>query len=372
MICKECGAKIDDTSTVCEFCGAVYGENAPVKAQESEPTPTEPEVSEESAPQTVVEPDEAERIFDENEAKRRLQMEKIRQEKQIKLDEIEKRRRDKKRKQNRNRVLAVILALLCGGAIGLGAYYVSLSSDDTDDIVIVTPRPTVTQTPSAEVSPTPVPTMTPEPIETVRPAVTSAPVATAKPQTAKPVATVKPQTAKPAATVKPVAVSNVLKPQLVTGGEVVKSGNDTYMSFTMNGELAYTKVSDNTTTEFISGKPMTLALTKTGDKFNGKPLYKLNSITHYNGNYILKNSGTALLTEADLAGMSKEKLRLARNEIYARHGRAFSDSTLQSYFDSCSWYKKNSAYNYSSDSKNLNPTEKRNAQFIMDYEAKLQ
>lgn len=367
MICKECGAKIADTSTVCEFCGAVYGENAPAQAEEITQAATEPEVTEESAPQAVVEPDEAERIFDENEAKRRLQMEKIRQEKQIKLDEIEKRRRNKKRKQNRNRVLAVILALLCGGAIGLGAYYVSLSGDDTDDIVIVTPRPTVAVTPSAEVSPTPVATITPEPIETVRPAQTSAPVATAKPA-----ATAKPQTVKPAATAKPQAVSNVLKPQLVTGGEVVKSGNDTYMSFTMNGQLAYTKVSDNTTTEFISGKPMTLALTKTGDKFNGKPLYKLNSITHYNGNYILKNSGTALLTEADLAGMSKEKLRLARNEIYARHGRAFSDSTLQSYFDSCSWYKKNSAYNYSSDSKNLNPTEKRNAQFIMDYEAKLQ
>ena len=28
MICKECGAQIDDTAEVCPFCGAVYEENA--------------------------------------------------------------------------------------------------------------------------------------------------------------------------------------------------------------------------------------------------------------------------------------------------------------------------------------------------------
>ena len=30
---------------------------------------------------------------------------------------------------------------------------------------------------------------------------------------------------------------------------------------------------------------------------------------------------------------------IARNEIYARHGRKFNDSELQAYFNSKSWYK---------------------------------
>lgn len=30
---------------------------------------------------------------------------------------------------------------------------------------------------------------------------------------------------------------------------------------------------------------------------------------------------------------------MARNEIYARHGRKFKDKTLQKYFDEKSWYE---------------------------------
>ena len=35
MICKKCGAKIDDNAVVCEFCGEVYGEIE--KTEEMEP-----------------------------------------------------------------------------------------------------------------------------------------------------------------------------------------------------------------------------------------------------------------------------------------------------------------------------------------------
>ena len=54
--------------------------------------------------------------------------------------------------------------------------------------------------------------------------------------------------------------------------------------------------------------------------------------------YIIYDSDSRYITEADLQGLSKEQLRIARNEIYARYGRKFSDAELQSYFDSCSWY----------------------------------
>lgn len=34
-----------------------------------------------------------------------------------------------------------------------------------------------------------------------------------------------------------------------------------------------------------------------------------------------------------------EQLRIARNEIYARHGRLFIDEELQRHFENCSWYE---------------------------------
>lgn len=54
--------------------------------------------------------------------------------------------------------------------------------------------------------------------------------------------------------------------------------------------------------------------------------------------FVLPLSDCVWLTEADLSKLSKAQLRIARNEIYARHGRRFKDKMLQSHFDSCSWY----------------------------------
>lgn len=54
--------------------------------------------------------------------------------------------------------------------------------------------------------------------------------------------------------------------------------------------------------------------------------------------YLLPNSGSAYLTEADFADLSHWELILARNEIFARHGRRFQNADIQAYFDGCSWY----------------------------------
>lgn len=60
----------------------------------------------------------------------------------------------------------------------------------------------------------------------------------------------------------------------------------------------------------------------------------------YDGDeFIFPNSGEILLQEADLWNISTQNLRIARNEIYARHGRLFKDAELQRYFDGCSWYQ---------------------------------
>lgn len=62
--------------------------------------------------------------------------------------------------------------------------------------------------------------------------------------------------------------------------------------------------------------------------------------TTVSGQYILPDSNSEYLTEEILIsrGLTKEQLGLARNEIFARHGRMFDTPEIQQYFDSRSWY----------------------------------
>jgi len=54
---------------------------------------------------------------------------------------------------------------------------------------------------------------------------------------------------------------------------------------------------------------------------------------------IIPDSSERLLTPGELARLSRDELRLARNEIYARRGRIFDDAALQAYFARQSWYR---------------------------------
>lgn len=83
--------------------------------------------------------------------------------------------------------------------------------------------------------------------------------------------------------------------------------------------------------------------------------------------YILMDSSTRELTSSDLYGMSSEQLELARNEIYARHGRKFDDPDIRAYFEAQSWYNGViEPEDFTEDM--LSEIEKRNIQFIKSYE----
>lgn len=60
----------------------------------------------------------------------------------------------------------------------------------------------------------------------------------------------------------------------------------------------------------------------------------------YNG-FIFPDSDIRKLTSADLTYLSKEQLKIARNEIYARHGHMFQTKDMQAYFSKQSWYREN-------------------------------
>ena len=96
-------------------------------------------------------------------------------------------------------------------------------------------------------------------------------------------------------------------------------------------------------------------------------LSRLSAASESDSEYLLADSDSRYLTEDDLAGFTAEQCRLARNEIYARHGRRFSDPALQRYFDSLSWY--NGTIEPSDFNDNVfNSYERANCSLIIDYE----
>lgn len=80
------------------------------------------------------------------------------------------------------------------------------------------------------------------------------------------------------------------------------------------------------------------------------------------GAEILPMSDDRYLVEADLAGMNVGSLRIARNEIYARHGYQFNSADLRRHFSQYGWY---SPYTKNVSLSNL---EQQNVAFIKRYE----
>ena len=83
--------------------------------------------------------------------------------------------------------------------------------------------------------------------------------------------------------------------------------------------------------------------------------------------YVLPGSSSQYLSASDVKNLSSYQLMIARNEIYARHGRKFNDSELQAYFNSKSWYKGTvNPENFSTSV--FNDYEIKNIQLIQSYE----
>ena len=83
--------------------------------------------------------------------------------------------------------------------------------------------------------------------------------------------------------------------------------------------------------------------------------------------YILPDSDSCYLSDSDVDWMSADTLRLARNEIYARHGWIFESEDLSEYFNSMSWYE--GIYTKDEfDESWLNKYERANVDLIKSYE----
>ena len=89
-------------------------------------------------------------------------------------------------------------------------------------------------------------------------------------------------------------------------------------------------------------------------------------VRHVSSNgYLLEYSNSVNLTDSDISHLSQYELRLAVYEIFARHGRTFSDQAVNNYFSQYSWYQPTSA-NF--DESTLNMFEKYNLNLLIEYE----
>jgi len=79
---------------------------------------------------------------------------------------------------------------------------------------------------------------------------------------------------------------------------------------------------------------------------------------------IYPEGSTRLLRFSDVEGLTPWDLKIMRNEIFARHGYIFKTKEMIDYFSQQRWYRPL----YSDVSSLLSATEKKNIDFIKQYE----
>ncbi len=103
--------------------------------------------------------------------------------------------------------------------------------------------------------------------------------------------------------------------------------------------------------------------------------YYYNTTNHTDDYYSkVKSSGylwptdTQYISSSDLTGLGQDTVAAIRNEIYARHGYAFTTERWQNYFANKSWYVRDSSCTESTVTARLNSIEKANVNTIVAYE----
>lgn len=68
------------------------------------------------------------------------------------------------------------------------------------------------------------------------------------------------------------------------------------------------------------------------------PVPTMTPVPAASADYVLPESSVRRIEAWELYGLSRWECNVARNEIYARHGRIFRDEELAAYFASMPWY----------------------------------
>lgn len=100
------------------------------------------------------------------------------------------------------------------------------------------------------------------------------------------------------------------------------------------------------------------------------PESPLNKIPDYadediRAQYIFPDSDKEMINIRAFEYLNAAELELARNEIYARHGRQFQTDYIQQYFNNRPWYQVNPNYNYDNEDSMLTDIELENVKMIV-------
>lgn len=116
---------------------------------------------------------------------------------------------------------------------------------------------------------------------------------------------------------------------------------ETLLAYTDQGVLYYfmqpTDVSCDTEDPLILGEYGTMC--RQAEEIKDSVQIEAVGIHWDAGEYVLPVSSILKLDQNALLNLSDNNLWIAKNEIYARHGRQFSNEYLQKYFNRCTWYK---------------------------------
>jgi len=83
--------------------------------------------------------------------------------------------------------------------------------------------------------------------------------------------------------------------------------------------------------------------------------------------FVIPGSDTRIISESELYHLTPWELKVARNEIYARHGREFVHHDMVCYFAKQSWYRINPNFKES----DLSRIENKNVAIILNYEEEI-
>ena len=147
--------------------------------------------------------------------------------------------------------------------------------------------------------------------------------------------------------------------------EQAKAESEAESKRAAESKAAESKAAESKASE--SKKNQTTETKKDSSKKDSSKNNSSSSNSSASSDYVLPGSSSQYLSASDVKNLSSYQLMIARNEIYARHGRKFNDSELQAYFNGKSWYK--GTVNPEDFSTSVfNDYEIKNIQLIQSYE----
>jgi len=125
----------------------------------------------------------------------------------------------------------------------------------------------------------------------------------------------------------------------------------------------YQKLLSNEMRERLQKSPRKNIVTTEYGKV-GEPSTTFNRTENTSSNGRYPQTSQRLLSTSEISGMSKQDLKIMRNEIFARHGYIFKTPEMKSYFKTQSWYHGQ----YDDVTSMLSSIEKQNVELIKKYE----